>query len=147
MTLFSRKKEPEVKQEMRMRFSAPSFLFYKGDVISPWTLKDLKESSESIRGRIVILHPGINCLLRTREWMKVLSSGWYLIICGEPDDEYIKVLEKEAGRVVCGLVPKTLSGVSVCRTEAEAEEVYQSLLGASPKGVVTVNNTEGETGC
>lgn len=132
---------------MRMRFSAPSFLFYRGDVVSPWTLKELRESVGSIRGRIVILHPGINCLLRPREWMRLLSSGWYLIICANPDDEYVKVLEKEAERVVCGLVPKTLSGISVCRSAEEAERVYESLIGAAEKGAVTVNNTEGETEC
>ena len=79
--------------------------------------------------------------------MRVLSSAWYLIICGNPSDGYIRTLKKEADRVVCGLVPRTLSGVSVAETYDEAEKVYFSLVGVSERGAVTVNNTEGEIQC
>ena len=127
-----------------MRFSAPSFLFKKGETVSLWTLKELKENLSLIRGKIVILHPGINCLLKVREWMRVLSSAWYLIICADEDDKYISTLKREAERTVCALVPKTLSGVSVCSSFEKAETVYQSLIGVSSVGSVTVNNTEGE---
>ncbi len=141
---FFNSKKPELKEEMRMRYSAPSFSFKEGEVLSLWSIKDAKESASYFRGKIVVLHPGINIVLNPRFWMRVLSSAQYIIICHSGDEKEIDALKKEAERIIYALTPSTLSGVSVARNEDDASSILGSLMDEMKKGVVTINNTEGE---
>ena len=141
---FFNSKKPELKEEMRMRYSAPSFSFKEGKVLSLWSIKEAKENIADFRGRIVVLHPGINIVLNPRSWMKVLSSASYIIICHSIDYKEIKEVKREAERIIYALTPSTLSGVSAVSSEEEARTVLFSVMDEMKKGVVTINNTEGE---
>lgn len=141
---FFNSKKPELKEEMRMRYCAPSFSFKEGEVLSLWSIKDAKESVAHFRGKIVVLHPGINIVLNPRAWMRVLSSAQYIIICHSGDEKEIGALKKEAERIIYALTPSTLSGVSVAHSADEARALLSSIMDEMKKGVVTINNTEGE---
>ena len=147
MAFFSNREKPEIKEEMRMRFCAPSFSFSYGDVLDIWSIQELKKETGKIRGKIVVLHPGLNLLLSPRHWMKELSAACYLVICGECEDEYIKNLKKEADRVVYGLVAKSLTGVCVCSSSEEALTIVKTVVEETGRDAVTINSTEGELKC
>ncbi len=141
---FFNSKKPELKEEMRMRYCAPSFSFKEGEVLSLWTLKEAKENVDKFKGKIVILHPGINAALNPRAWMRVLSSAFYIIICHPISDKEMALLKREADRIIYALTPSPLSGVNVASTLGEAETYLKSIISEVKKDVVTINNTEGE---
>ncbi len=144
MAFFFNREKPELKEEMRMRFCAPSFSFSMGEVLDIWSLAELKKNTAAIRGKVVILHPGLNVMLSPRHWMREFSCAYYLIICGDGDDRYIRKLKTEADKVVYGLVAKSLTGVSLCPTAEDAKTVVEAVLDGSGRAAVTVNSTEGE---
>ncbi len=147
MAFFSNREKPEIKEEMRMRFCAPSFSFSYGDILDIWSLQDLKKEAGKIRGRIVVLHPGLNTMLSPRHWMKELSAASYLVICGDGGDEHIRRLKKEADRVVYGLVPKGLTGACISPNAEEAEKTVDAIVEETGRDAVTINSTEGELKC
>ncbi len=141
MAFFFKRKMPESEKEMRMRLSAPSFLFREGEVFSVWTLNEAKGISSSLRDRIVIVHPGVNMLSNPRAWIRVFSCSYYLIICAPPCGS-VKTLVREAERVIYGISAKTLSGVAAAGTAEEAGKILSALMKETGKTAVTVNNTE-----
>lgn len=147
MAFFSNRVDPGVKEEMRVRFRAPSFSLAKGEVLSLWTLSELKKAGDKIKGKIVILHPGLNLMLSPRQWMKELGCAYYLIICGDGDDRYVSSLRKEAERLVYGLVPKSLTGVALASSPGEAESIIDTIIDATGRESVTIDSTEGESQC
>ncbi len=147
MAFFSNRVDPGMKEEMRVRFRAPSFSLSKGEVLSLWTLSELKKAEDKIKGRVVILHPGLNLMLSPRLWMKELGCAYYLIICTGGGDEYVRRLRKEADRIVYGLVPKSLTGVAFVSTREEAESMINTIIDATGRESVTIDSTEGESEC
>ncbi len=145
MAFFSKRVDPGLKEEMRVRFRAPSFSLSKGEMLSIWTLSSLKASVTKIKGKVVVLHPGLNLMLSPRLWMKELGSAYYLIICGDGDDEHIRNLKKEADRIVYGLVPKNLTGVAIASTAEDAESIISTIIDALGRESVTIDSTEGES--
>lgn len=146
MAFFFNRKKPELKEEMRMRLSAPSFSFKEGTLLSLWTLNELKEKKTQIRGNIVILYPGVNAFLYFHDWMKILSGASYLVICTSLK-ECGEKMKKEAEKTVYSIGTKTLSGVSLCTNIDEARLVVSSITNETKRDVVTINNTEGEISC
>ncbi len=127
-----------------MRSSAPSFSFSSGETVSILSLEDLKENQDLIEERIVVLHPGSSALLNPKGWIRVLSSSYYLIICSSYPDSYAGELKKEAERRIYSLNPPLLSGVSICSSPVEAEAIVSAVQNETGRGVITVNNTEGD---
>ena len=147
MAFFSNRVDPGLKEEMRVRFRAPSFSFSKGEVLSIWTLSELRKAGDKIKGKIVILHPGLNLMLSERQWMKEFGCAYYLIICADGDDEYVRGLKKEAERLVYGLVPKSLTGVALASSAEDAESIIDTIIDATGRESVTIDSTEGESEC
>lgn len=147
MAFFSKRVDPVLKEEMRVRFRAPSFSLSKGDTLELWTLSELKEAEEKIKGRIVVLHPGLNVMLNPGKWMKELGCAYYLVICGRDEDEYIQRLRKEADKIVYGLVPKSLTGVTVSSSFDDAVNIIDTITAATGRETVTIDSTEGDSEC
>ncbi len=147
MAFFTKSKKPELKEEMRMRYSAPSFSFKYGECYSFWGLEDIKSNMSQIRDTVAVIYPGINMLLYPRQWLKVLSCCCYLIICADRMDEEILKLKWEAERIIYSLNAQTLSGVSICSSPEEVTQILDSVLSETHKKVITINNTEGDLEC
>ncbi len=147
MAFFTKSKKPELKEEMRMRYSAPSFSFKYGECYSFWGLEDIKSNMSQIRDTVAVIYPGINMLLYPRRWLKVLSCCCYLIICAGRMDEEILKLKWEAERIIYSLNAQTLSGVSICSSPEEVTQILDSVLSETHKKVITINNTEGDLEC
>lgn len=147
MAFFSNGKKPELKEETRMRLCAPSFSFKCGTLESIWTLRELKSDISLIDDRIVIIHPGVNMVMNIREWMKVLSHSYYLVVCYPFSDSTSSLIRKEADKSVYSLVPKKLTGCTIAQGADEAENIVSSIIKETGKRVITINNTEGELQC
>lgn len=147
MAFFTKSKKSDLKEEMRMRYSAPSFSFKCGECFSFWGLEDIKRNTAQIRDTVAVIYPGVNMLLYPRQWVKVLSCCSYLIICADRTDEEILKLKWEAERIIYSLNAQTLSGVSICSSPEEVSTILDSVLRETHKKVITVNNTEGELEC
>ena len=141
-SIFSRKK-PEVNEEMRMRFSAPSFSFRDGDYFSFWTLKEAKENKNKIVNKIVVFHPGINAIVSSRYWANYFSSSYYLII-GDKEERSIKSFLKEIEKIIYSPLSRSLTGVSITNSKDECISLVESIRSETNRGVVTINNTEVE---
>lgn len=140
--LFGKKKS--VPEEMRMHYSAPSFSFSRGSVTSPWTRDEAKAIKSEYSDAIVLVHPGINMLLYPKDWVKILSDAYYVIILASKTEEPIVELRKAFEKEIYSPVAKHISGVSVASTIDEASAILSSIVTMSEKRVVTLNNTEEE---
>lgn len=147
MAFFTKSKKPELKEEMRMRYSAPSFSFIRGECYYFWGLEDIKKDIQHIRDSVAVIHPGVNMILYPRQWMKVLSCCSYIVICSKGRDEEVLMLKREAEKIIYSLNAQTLCGVSICSSPEEASVILDSVLGETHKKVITINNTEGDLEC
>ena len=140
--MFGKKKT--MPEEMRMHFSAPSFYLRRGNVVSPWTREEAKGLRSELSDAIVVVHPGINMLSHPKEWARILSDSYFVLICGDEEDSSIRGLKKALEREIYSPVTKHLSGVAVASSLAEGQSMVLSMESESEKRVVTLNNTEEE---
>ena len=132
-------------EEMRMRYGAPSFSLRLGLLTSPWTREECRKEKDKFRGKVVLLYPGINMLNSPREWAKILSDAYYVVISAvSAEDEPIAALKKAFEREIYSHIVKHLTGVSVVESAEDALSLIKAITESSERECVTLNNTEEE---
>ena len=136
------KKKKTMPEEMRMHCSAPSFSLRLGRILSIWTRDEAKKEKASFSDKILAIYPGINMLNAPREWARIFSDAYFVVILYSYDDCALGSLKKAFEREIYSPLTKRLSGVAWAKTEAEAVSLIKSIKEESEREVVTLNNTE-----
>ena len=93
----------------------------------------------------MLLYPGINMLNSPREWAKILSDAYYIVISAvSAEDEPIAALKKAFEREIYSPIVKHLTGVSVVESAEDALSLIKAITESSERECVTLNNTEEE---
>lgn len=127
-----------------MRFCAPSFSFFNGEVFSFSSFGEARENKEKIRDKIAVIHPGLDMALNPSSWANALSSSFYLVICLKNGEEGLKEFLSSLDRIVFSPLGRTLTGYSLCYDALEASRVIESIQKESEREVITIDNTKSE---
>lgn len=127
-----------------MRFCAPSFSFFEGDVYSFLSSEEVKANKEKIKDKIVVIHPGIDIALNASSWANALSSSFYLIICLKDGEKALKELLSFLDRIVFSPLGRTLTGYSLVYNSSEALTIIEGIQKESEREVITIDNTKSE---
>lgn len=127
-----------------MRFCAPSFSFFEGEVYSFLSSEEAKENKEKIRDKIVVIHPGLDIVLNPSTWANVLSSSFYLVICLKEGEKGLKDFLSSLDRIVFSPLGRTLTGYFLSYNSLDALTVIKSIQKESERKVITIDNTKSE---
>lgn len=127
-----------------MRFCAPSFSFFEGEVFSFLSGEEVKENKEKIKDKIVVFHPGVDVVLNPSTWANALSVSFYLVVCSQKEDESLKDFFSSLDRIVFSPLGRTLAGYSLTNSANDAFCIIESIQKESEREVITIDNTKSE---